>query len=66
MWDNKDQICQESGKLIVPSQAGGSLFNIYDSHSLGEIALKGWQTLGLTLLKKVLQKLSNQIMQKRK
>jgi len=24
MWDNKIQICQEQGKLVEPSQAGGS------------------------------------------
>ena len=32
MWDNKDQICQEPGKLIEPSQAGGLL---------GEALMKG-------------------------
>ena len=41
MRDKKDQICQEQGKLIEPSLAGGSLFDIHDSHSLSEIALKG-------------------------
>ena len=33
MWDKKDKICQEPGKLIEPSQAGGNL--------LGEALLKG-------------------------
>ena len=33
MWDKKDKICQELGKLIEPSQAGGNL--------LGEALLKG-------------------------
>ena len=32
MWDKKDKICQEPGKLIEPSQAGGLL---------GEALLKG-------------------------
>ena len=33
MWDKKDKICQEPGKLTEPSQAGGNL--------LGEALLKG-------------------------
>ena len=33
MWDKKDKICQEPGKLIEPSQAGGNL--------LGEALVKG-------------------------
>ena len=52
MWDNKDQIRQESGKLIVPSLAGGSLFDIHDSHSLSEIALKGLANSGAYLARK--------------
>ena len=52
MWDNKDQICQESGKLIEPSPDGGSLFNIHDSHSLSEIALKGLANSGAYLARK--------------
>ena len=52
MWYNKDQICQEPGKLIEPSQAGGNLFNIHDSHSLGEIALKGLANTGAYFAKK--------------
>ena len=52
MWDNKDQICQESGKLIEPSLAGGSLFDIHDSHSLSEIALKGLANSGAYLARK--------------
>ena len=49
MWDNKDQIRQEPGKLTGPSQAGGGLFDIHDSHSLGEIALKGLANSGAYL-----------------
>ena len=42
----------KTGKLIEPSQAGGNLFNIYDSHSLGEIALKGLANTGAYFAKK--------------
>ena len=34
---------------MEPSQAGGSLFDIYNSHSLGEIALKGSANTGVHL-----------------
>ena len=45
MWYNKDEIC-EVKKLVSPSQEGG-LFNVNNSHSLGEIALKGILNAGI-------------------
>ena len=42
MWDNKDQIRQESGKLIVPSQAGGNLLD----EELLKLSTKGLYNLG--------------------
>lgn len=36
MWDNKNQICRESGKLNEPSQAGGLL-----GEALLKMAAKG-------------------------
>ena len=51
-WDKKDQIRQEPGKLIEPSLAGGSLFDIHDSHSLSEIALKSLANSGAYLARK--------------
>ena len=44
------------GKLIEPSPAGGSLFNISNSHSLGEIALKGLLNTGIYGARKGLAK----------
>ena len=41
MWDNKIQICQEPGKLTVPSQAGGEL-----GAELMKGAVKGLFNLG--------------------
>ena len=41
-----------AGKLTEPSQAGGSLFNIHDSHSLTEIALKGLANSGAYLARR--------------
>ena len=41
-----------TGKLIEPSLAGGSLFDIHDSHSLSEIALKGLANSGAYLARK--------------
>ena len=45
MWYNKDEIC-EVKKLVSPSQEGG-LFNVNNSHSLGEIAWKGILNTGI-------------------
>ena len=53
LWNHKDQICEtKPGKLIEPSPAGGSLFNINNSHSFGEIAFKGLANSGAYLAKK--------------
>ena len=41
MWNNKDQICQEPGKLMEPSQAGGLL-----GEALIKSATKGLFNLG--------------------
>ena len=43
-------------KLDLPSQDGGSLFNISNSHSLGEIALKGLLNTGIYGARKGLAK----------
>ena len=45
MWYNKDEI-RKVKKLDMPSQDGG-LFNMNNSHSLGEIALKGILNAGI-------------------
>ena len=46
MRHNEDKI-RKGKKLDMPSQDGGSLFNMHNSHSLGEIALKGILNAGV-------------------
>ena len=41
MRNHQKQICQKSWKLSgLPERAGGSLFDVHGSHSLGEALLK--------------------------
>lgn len=61
-------ICAECGitkSKFVKNKSGGSLFDVGNSHSIGEIVFKGLANSGANILfEKVLQKLSNQIMRR--
>ena len=53
MWYKKDQIRQEAGKLMEPSQAGGML-----TEELFKMATKGLYNLGRASASKVLNQIS--------
>lgn len=62
----KTKFVKNRGKLIEPSQDGGSFFDMYNSHSLGEMALKGALNTGIFAARKGLAKAVKSNVAKRK
>lgn len=69
VWHHKKQIFQKLGKLDgLSERAGGSIFDVNSSHSLGKVLLKSavYSMLQLFWVIEVYQKLSNQITPRKK